>query len=143
MAAQVCTFQGVKQFSHRLFRLKVYCKCDTTKATWTDAIIADENNIRIDGKILCVDTEPGATAPTAAYDLELLNTESIDVMGGTLGDRSATANERAYPVTQVAATLFTVKAPVLGPLTVTMANNSVNGADWTMTIYFEKIQDIN
>jgi len=43
-------------------------------------------------------TDPGATAPTADYDLVINNDEGIDVLGGVGVDRHTSTTEVAYPV---------------------------------------------
>jgi hypothetical protein len=127
---QVLTNGFEQQINKNLYVLPVYCKCKSDVATWTDAVI----NQSIDGEIVCVDTIPGAAAPTAGYDPVLKNNDGVDVMGGALGNRSATAAERAYPLSGA----VVVKSPVKQCLTVSMSGNSVNAADWTMNIYYEK-----
>lgn len=71
----------------------------------------------IDGWIIRVETNPGATTPTALWDLALVNNE-LDVMKGVLANRSATATEA-------------VEAPqpyVRGAVAITPTGNSVNDA---------------
>ena len=135
MAAQVLTYKN-ERLNHELNRLVVYCKCDTTKATWDDTAI----DHRIDGEIVCVDTKPGETALKNLSDLTLENAEGIDVMGDALADRSSTAAQRAYPHYLVNQVYYPVPAPVEGTLTVTMANNDVVGADWNMYIFYRKME---
>ena len=43
-------------------------------------------------------TNPGATAPTADYDLTLLDTDGLDVLGGNGADRSATLTQNGVAV---------------------------------------------
>jgi len=73
----------------------------------------------IDGWIIRVETNPdGTTAPTALYDITLTDQDGLDVMGGVLANRSATATEH-------------VLAPqpyVRGAVTITPTGNSVNDA---------------
>lgn len=72
----------------------------------------------INGWIIRVETNPGSTAPTANYDITLTDQDGLDVMGGVLANRSATATEH-------------VLAPqpyVRGAVTITPTGNSVNSA---------------
>jgi len=77
----------------------------------------------IDGWIIRVETNPGATAPTALWGLTLLDQDGLDVMGGVIAagattGRSATATQH-------------VMAPqpyVRGAVTITPTGNSVNSA---------------
>lgn len=72
--------------------------------------------------------DPGATAPTAAYDIEVL-WHSIDVFAGGLHDLSATDNGDAD---------YAIIAIADGDLTLVLTNNSVVGATGTLSIYISK-----
>jgi len=48
---------------------------------------------KYNGKILWVVSDPGATAPTAAWDFTITDVESLDVCDGGGANRSATATE--------------------------------------------------
>jgi hypothetical protein len=133
MAEQVLTFQN-HRLNHELNMLKIYCKCDTSKSTWDDAVARHH----IDGEIVCVDTNPGGTAPSDDYDPGIKNSLGIDIMGGELDDRDEALAERAYPSHVVGQTTYIVPAPVEGCLTVEMSGNAVNGADWYMYVYYRK-----
>lgn len=78
----------------------------------------------IDGYVFLVVTDPGATAPTGDYDITLTDSNSVDIMGGELGNRSATASEQAVPkIDAVYGSRW-----VDGILTLNITNNSVNSA---------------
>lgn len=85
------------------------------------------------GEIYTVETDPGSTAPTADYDITLTDAAGNDVMGGAIGDRSATATERAAPLLT---TGVEWPAAFVGPLTVNWSNNSVDSATGTIKIYW-------
>jgi Na+/serine symporter len=51
----------------------------------------------IHGKIIRVVTNPGATAPTANYDVVLNDADGVDVMGAALADRHTTTSEQVIP----------------------------------------------
>lgn len=73
--------------------------------------------VQIDGWIIGVETDPG-TAPTAGYDITLVDANAADVMMGALADRSATATERViFP-----------QPYVRGAAAITVANNTENSA---------------
>ena len=55
-------------------------------------------NNDVTGWILLVKTDPGATAPTPNYDIDLDDSGGMDIMGGALDNRSATAREGALPL---------------------------------------------
>lgn len=85
----------------------------------------------VDGYVFMVVTDPGATAPTANYDITLLDSDGVDVMGGELANRHTTSTEQAVPkIDAVYGTRF-----VKGPLTLTISNNSVNTALGEVIIY--------
>ena len=48
------------------------------------------------GWIIEVDTDPGTTAPTDNYDIELLNDLGVDLLAGELYDRDTSTSERKY-----------------------------------------------
>lgn len=82
----------------------------------------------IDGLVHCVETVPdGTTAPTTLYDVTLETADGLDVCGGGLANRSATVAERYYPA---------YTAPVMGPLTLTISNNSVNAAKGVVRVFY-------
>jgi hypothetical protein len=134
MAAQVMNVK-IERINHELHRMVIYCKCDTTGSTWTDATTTP---YLIKGEIVCVDTVPGETAPQLNYDPVLKNAEGIDIMFGALANRSNANPERAYPAYLYQQAYYIVPAPVKSTLEVEMSGNNVNGADWTMYVYFRK-----
>jgi len=81
----------------------------------------------VDGLVYQVETDPGGTAPTADYDLTLTS-GGLDIMGGSLADRSNTLTQRAFPATGSQATR--------GSLTLTVANQSVASATFSVRIYY-------
>ena len=107
----------------------------------TDGSFTSFTTRTIDGVVGVVETDPGSTAPTAAYDITLKNSGGVDIMGGKLGDRSATATETEIPYNSNESVHLTY--PVRGPLTLAISNNSVNSATGTVTIYFFTGEDSN
>ena len=103
--------------------------------TLTNVTISDNQAKVLSGlKAVLGVTNPGATAPTAAYDIEILDEDGIDIFGTALKDRSATASEQARPAI---ATLAGERL-VDGHLTFQLTNNSVHSALGTCKIYFTK-----
>lgn len=101
-------------------------------STATTQVITDQ----IAGRYIAeVRTNPGATAPQAAYDITLKDTDGIDLMGGTLADRSATASERAVP--SVASGIYG-STPIDGALTLAITNNNVNSAVTVIKIMLKR-----
>ena len=86
----------------------------------------------VEGFLMAVETVPSATAaPTTLYDVVLNNAQGLDMMGGALGDRSATAAEMTLPLLNGIYTML--PEPGLLTLDVTNAGNSKSG---TVRIYF-------
>ena len=75
--------------------------------------------------ILEVRTNPGATAPQALYDIVINDTDGIDLMGGSLANRSATVSEAAPPA--ILAGVYWPR-PIDGALTLVTTGNNVNSA---------------
>jgi len=53
--------------------------------------------VKLKGNIVKIVTNPGATAPTASYDIYLYDKDGIDICSGNLADRSATLTEQYIP----------------------------------------------
>lgn len=77
-----------------------------------------------------VETNPGSVAPTAGYDIVVNDADGLDVMGGALADRSATATEVAFP--------GVTGRPNDGALTLVISGQSVVSATGTIKLYFSK-----
>ena len=91
----------------------------------------------VDGYIFMVVTDPGATAPTDNYDITLLDSDGVDVMGGELANRDTANTEQAVPkIGNAYGTRF-----VRGPVTLTISNNSQNAAVGEVIIYIYGGQD--
>jgi hypothetical protein len=89
------------------------------------------------GWVCQVVTDPGSTAPTANYDITLTDGSGIDIMGGELADRSATATERAVPKID---TVFGC-TPVRDEITMNLTNNSVNSATGIVNVIIFEFVD--
>ena len=74
-------------------------------------------------------TNPGATAPQAAYDITLVDADGFDRALGLLADRNAANTE----VVQIAGTNNN-RVLVLSNLTLTIVNNNVNSAIVDVTL---------
>ena len=68
---------------------------------------------KINGYLVKVSTNPSATAPTDQYDITLLDSDSIDIAGGNLSNRSSTLSEDWVPSTPI---------PIDSEITFTIAN---------------------
>src|SRR5574343_100376 len=66
--------------------------------TWTahtDGSFTSVATPYIDGMVLMAETNPGATAPTANYDITLTSSDGVDVFGGALLNRHTSTSERS------------------------------------------------
>lgn len=77
-------------------------------------------------------TNPGSTAPTDGYKVTVTDSDGIDIFGGAMWARSATASEQAAPVLNGNA----VKRVTNGALTLNISDNLVNSATGTVKLYF-------
>jgi len=82
----------------------------------------------------------GAAAPTTLYDIVLNDADGIDLMGGTLANRSATASERAVPLlmTTTLGTEIAGCAMVNGAMTPVVTNQAVHSATWTVKVFLKR-----
>jgi len=95
------------------------------------AVTATASESNIDGFVFLVVTNPGSTAPTPSYDITLTDADGVDIMGGKLADRSATASEQEIPkVGSGLGSRF-----VSGTLTLNITNQSVNSATGTVLVF--------
>jgi len=107
--------------------------------SWTTASestsITDFITRNINGLVLGVETLPSdASAPTASYDITLTNQYGLDIMGGALANRSATATEYIQPYNATEGGY--VSMPVDGALTVAILGNSVTDASGEIIVYY-------
>lgn len=83
-------------------------------------------------KLILGVTNPGATAPTAAYDITLEDEDGCDLFGGTMADRAAATSEQAFPV---GGTIYAPR-PVINDLTFKIAGQEVHSAVGTCKLVF-------
>jgi hypothetical protein len=96
--------------------------------------------IEVDGQLLKVVTNPGAAAPTADYDITLIDDDGLDVAEALLGDRHTSNSEVVYLYHEIALTGTASDAAALpvyhsGTLTVTIANAG-DTKDGVVKIYY-------
>jgi len=104
------------------------CTADSSDGSFP----ATDSDVAINGYVFLVVTNPGATAPTDDYDITLTDSDSVDVMGGTLANRDTANSEQAVPyIGSVYGSRF-----VSGVLTATITNNSENSAIVEIIVYF-------
>ncbi len=81
-----------------------------------------------------VRVNPG-TAPTTLYDIVLNDVDGIDLMGGTMADRSATVSQRSIPA--VAPGIYGGTL-AYGPLTLAITGNLVNSAVVVVKVFLAR-----
>jgi len=87
----------------------------------------------IEGNIVALETNPGATAPTDNYDIALNDAEGVDKLAGAGQNRDTANTEQAGVV--FAST--SVPVPVDGEaLTLAISGNAVNSATGRVLIYY-------
>ena len=95
-------------------------------------LTATDTGYAIEGFLMLVETDPsGTAAPTADYDITLKDANGLDVMGGALSDRSATATEATMPLLNGNYTMLPIPSTL--SMDVTSAGNSKSGV---IRIYF-------
>lgn len=125
----------VTQVHNKLGHIKTVvftCTADAGAATFPDTAITGS----IDGFLVGLFTNPGATAPTDNYDITLEDSNGIDVLGGAGGNRHTTASQMADPV------IGTYNHPPVSEretYTLKIANNAVNSAITVITLYYSHI----
>lgn len=89
---------------------------------------------KFEGRLLACITNPGATAPTANYDITLVDDEGADRLQGVCANRHTTSTEQV-PVVYSGSTV----PPVVDgdeTLTFTLANNIVNSASGRAIFFY-------
>lgn len=102
-------------------KLVITCTADAADGSFPDTELP-----RIDGKLLHLETNPGAVAPTANYDITIIDQNGIDVLQGVGANRHTTNSERANIVYSGG-----LDHPYVAPsdvLTLNIDNNAVNSA---------------
>ena len=104
-------------------KLTIDCTADATDGSFPATTVSDLN-----GYLVHAITLPGATQPTNLYDIALHDPDAgsgnLDVLGGSLSNRSATTDEIVAPVLTGA----TLPVFLNGDYSLVISNNSVNSA---------------
>jgi len=90
--------------------------------------------VKLSGRLLALETNPGATGPTANYDLVLDDADGHDVMEGVGANRDTASTEKASIV--FSGTAIHPPVAVSDTLTLKLTNNSVNSATISVKIYY-------
>lgn len=87
----------------------------------------------VTGRVIAVKTNPGTTAPTDNYDLDIL-ADGVDIMGAALDNRDTATTEWAIPLCGTLAWNPPLRAETL---TVRSSGNLVANATCEIEIYVE------
>lgn len=90
---------------------------------------------KIGGKLLALETNPGATAPTANYDITIEDEDGHDVLEGVGANRHTSNTEKVAVV--YSGTAIHPPVAVSDTLTFKLAGNSVNSAVTVAKLYYE------
>ena len=77
-----------------------------------------------------VRTYPGSVNPTASYDIVFNDAGGLDLMGGNLIDRSASAAQRVFPASY--------PVPIANDMTVVITNSTVHSAVVVIKVFLTK-----
>jgi hypothetical protein len=110
----------------------------------TDAVTCAQGNLTasafIQGYFLCSGETSTTVAhrPTDNYDIEFLDSLSLDKFGGGLHDRDSNSTEEAAPTILSGSTSAVGCRYITGPITLSITNNSNNAAAGSVTLFFSK-----
>ena len=105
------------------------CTADASDGSYPET----ETAAKISGNLMALETNPGATAPTANYDIVLDDAQGHDVLEGTGANRHTTNTEKA---TIAFGTYHGSPVAITDVLTLKITNNSVNSAVVVIRLYY-------
>lgn len=117
------------KIGRKLRKVTFTCTADAADGSFPST----QTGFDVVGKVLMALTNPGATGPTADYDIAINDEAGCDIMGGELADRSNSVSEQAIPKMGNGYG----KRPVDGKLTPAISNNAVNSAVVVIDLYVE------
>ncbi len=106
------------------------CTADASDGSFPETPL----DTKISGRLLALETNPGATAPTDNYEIALDDAEGHDVLEGKGANRDTANTEKVSVVRGAAEYSEVAKSDVL---TFKITNNSVNSAIIVAKLYFE------
>jgi hypothetical protein len=135
-AVGTCT-QSLPVITNSNIRVLTFtCTASVDDGSFPSTATSDAITAAIKGMYITeVRTNPGSTAPQALYDIVINDTDGIDLMGGTLANRSATASERAIPAL---VTGIYGGTAVDGALTLVITGNNVNSAGTVVKVFLTR-----
>lgn len=107
------------------------CTADADDASYPSTDLTT----KISGKLLALETDPGATAPTANYDIVLNDASGHDVLQGVGANRHASNTEKVQIV--YSGTVIHPPVSKYDTLTLAITGNSANSAVTVVKVYYE------
>ena len=124
--AGTVTFEHISQGGYG--RIIATCTADASDGTFPATVIP-----AFAGRLLALRTNPGATAPTANYDITLPDGDTVDRLQG-VGANRHTSNSEEVSVVYSGTAIH--PACCYETLTLTLAGNSVNSAISVVTLVY-------
>lgn len=112
---------------------------EVSTITWAWIASADDGSVpntastSFKGWVFMATTDPGTGPPQDNYDIELRDSDAVDIFGGELNNRDTTTSEHAVPKI---GTAYYGPRFVNGTLTLVFSGNNVNSATGTLKLYF-------
>lgn len=136
MAASTCT-QGLKCFGSGELCVLTMTWVAHTDGSFTAVNVSATHLATLENHMLfLMRTDPGTTAPTAAYDITLTDAHG-DILGGMGANRSATLTESVVPKIDGTNNLWGT-APWRTSLQLGITGNSTNGGNGVIEFWFVK-----
>lgn len=134
MAATIaCTLKDDRP-RHGMAVLRVDWACDTGSSAYSVPI-----PIPIYGSMCHIVSKPGAIAPTDISDVALIGEDGADRLQGSGADAISASVVKTTPTmteATVSSRYYGVNPSIGGFVTLTISNNTVNGANGTLWFYF-------
>lgn len=105
------------------------CVADAAAATFPDTVLPP-----IEGRLLALATNPGATQPTDNYDVTVVDQHGHDVLEAVGGNRD-TLNTEKVPIVYSGTAIHPV-VDEADTLTLNIDNNAVNSAVVVIELYY-------
>lgn len=119
-----------REQSGQIRKIELTCTADAANGSFPAVAVP-----QFEGHLRALRTNPGAVAPTALYDITLVDQDGVDRLQGKGADRHQTNSEDALVVYTGTSNSPTVAADDV--LLLTINNNSVNSAVIVVTLVYE------
>lgn len=112
---------------------------EVSTITWSWVASVDDGSVpntassSFKGWVFMATTDPGAVAPQDNYDIELRDSDSVDIFGLELNNRDTVTSEHAVP--KIGSAYYGARF-INGALTMVFSGNNVNSATGTLKIYY-------